>query len=140
MKKLISIGLVVLLAGGLILVENERAEAIDPASAALIGASIMLLPVLGHIAYEHDHYRHSPYYSGAYPAASYDGAYYATPYPPRTRVYYSAPRYERYYGGNWNRGYGYERDWRSHRGRFDDHRGRDYDRNRYAGRHNRDRY
>jgi hypothetical protein len=146
MKKLISIGLVVVLAGGLILAENKRAEAIDPAAAALIGASIMLLPVLGHIAYEHDHYRHSPYYSGAYPAASYGGAYYANPYPVRTRVYYSAPRYERYYGGNWNRGHGYERDYRSHRGYNEDRRvryaGRDrYDgRDRYAGRHYRDRY
>ena len=139
MKKLISIGLVVVLAGGLILAENKRAEAIDPASAALIGASIMLLPILGHIAYEHDYYRHAPYYSGAYPPASYDGAY-AYPYPTRNRVYFSAPQYVKYYGGNWNRGYGYERDWRSHRGRFDDHRGRDYDRNRYAGRHYRDRY
>ena len=126
MKKLISIGLVVVLAGGLILAENKRAEALDPASAALIGASVMLLPLISAVSHEHDHYRSDAYYSGA----NYD-----YPYPTQTRVYYSAPRYERYYGRNWNRGYGYERDWGRHRGRFEDRRVRDYDRNRYAGRY-----
>ena len=149
MKKLISIGLVVVLAGGLILAENKRAEAMDPGTAAFIATTFFLLPVLSAISHEHNHYRPASYYPGtypaanyygAYPAANYYGAYYSAPYPARTRVYYSAPRYEGYYGRNWNRGYGYERDWRSQRGRFDDHRGRDYDRDRYAGRHNRDRY
>ena len=126
MRKLISIGLVLVLSGGLILAENKRAEAIDPASAALIGASIMLLPVIGAISHEHDHYRSAPYYSGAY---------YDYPYPAPSRVYYSAPRHERYYGRNWNRGFGYERDWRRQRGRFEDRRVRDYDRDRYAGSH-----
>ena len=143
MKKLISISLVLVLAGGLILAENKRAEAMDPGTAALIATSFFLLPVLSAIS--HDHYRHSPYYSGTYPAASYGGAYYATPYPARTRVYYSAPRYEGYYGRTLNRGYGYERDYRSHRGYNEGRRvsyaGARYDdRNRYAGRHNRDRY
>jgi hypothetical protein len=127
MKKLISIGLVLVLAGGLILAENKKAEAIDPASAALIGASIMLLPVIG--AMSHDHYRPAPYYSGGY---------YDNPYPVQTRVYYNAaPRYERYYARNWNRGYGYERDWSRHRERFEDRRARDYDLDRYSGRHSR---
>lgn len=131
MKKLISIGLVVAFAGGLVLAENKRAEALDPASAALIGASIFLLPMLGHMSYEHDHYRSAPYYSGAN---------YEYPYPAQTRVYYKAPRHAGYYGRNWNRGYGYERNWQSHRGRFEDRRGRDYYRDRHAGRHYRDRY
>ena len=135
MKKLISIGLVVVLAGGLILAENKRAEAIDPASAALIGASIMLLPILGHIAHEHDYYGHAPYYSGAYPAASYDGAYYANPYPVRTRVIYRAPRYERYYGQDWGRGRGYERGWQEHRDHRQYSRGSGHERGRYSDRY-----
>ena len=143
MKKLISIGLVLVLAGGLVLAENKRAEALDPASAVLIGASIMLLPILGHISHEHEYYGHAPYYPDAYPAARYDGGYYGNPYPTPTRVYYSAPRqayyggsrYERYYDRNWNRGYGYERDGGRHRGRYEDRRVRDYDRDRYARRY-----
>ena len=135
MKKLISISLVLVLAGGLILAENKRAEAIDPASAALIGASIMLLPILGHISHEHDYYGHAPYYSGAYPAASYDDAYYANPYPVRTRVIYRAPRYERHYGQHWGRGHGYERGWQEHRGHREYRRDRDDARGRYSERY-----
>lgn len=131
MKKLISIGLVVAFAGSLVLAETKRAEAIDPASAALIGASFMLLPLLGHLSHEHDHYRPAPHYYGA----DYD-----YPYPAQTRVYYRAPRHASYYGGNWNRGYRYERHWQSHRGPFEDRRGRDYYRDRHAGRYYRDRY
>ena len=129
MKKLISISLVLVLAGGLILAENKRADAMDPGTAALIATSFFFLPVLSAISHEHDHYR---------PAAYYYGAYYDAPYPVRTRVYYSAPRYEGYYGRNWNRGYGYERDYRSHRGYrgYNEDRRVRYDgRERYAGRH-----
>ena len=135
MKKMISISLVLVLAGGLILAENKRADAIDPASAALIGASIMLLPILGHISYEHDYYGYAPYYSCAYPAASYDGAYYANPYPIQTRVIYRAPRYERHYGQNYARDHRYERgrqDYREHRQYSRD---RDYARDRYSNRY-----
>jgi hypothetical protein len=135
MKKLISISLVLVLAGGLILAENKRADAMDPGTAALIATSFFFLPVLGAIAHEHDHYRPAAYYPGTYPAANYYGAYYDAPYPVRTRVYYSSPRYEGYYGRNWNRGYGYERDYRSHRGYNEDRRVRYDGRDRYAGRH-----
>lgn len=153
MKKLISISLVLVLAGGLILAGNDRADAMDPGTAAVIAASLFFLPVLGAIAHEHDHYRPAAYYPGtyapanyygaypsanyydAYPPANYYGAYYDAPYPARTRVYYSAPRYEGYYGRNWNRGYGYERDYARHRG-YNEGRRVLYDgRNRYAGRH-----
>jgi hypothetical protein len=155
MKKLISISLVLVLAGGLILAENKRAEAIDPGTAAFIATTFFLLPVLSAISYEHNHYRPASYYPGtypasnyygAYPAANYYGAYYSAPYPARTRVYYSAPRYDGYYGRNLNRGYGYVSDYRSHRGynkdRHVNYAGRDrYDgRDLYAGRYNRDRY
>jgi hypothetical protein len=126
MKKLILISLVLVLAGGLILAENKRADAMDPGTAALIATSFFFLPVLSAISHEHAHYR---------PAANYYGAYYDAPYPARTRVYYSAPRYEGYYGRNWNRGYGYERDYRSHRGYNEDRRVRYDGRDRYAGRH-----
>ena len=135
MKKLISISLVLVLAGGLILAENKRADAMDPGTAALIATSFFFLPVLGAIVHEHDHYRPAAYYPGTYPAANYYGAYYSAPYPARTRVYYSAPRYEGYYGRNLNRGYGYERDYRSHRGYNEDRRVRYDGRDRYAGRH-----
>ena len=135
MKKLISISLVLVLAGGLILAENKRAEAIDPASAALIGASIMLLPILGHISHEHDYYGHAPYYSGAYPAASYDGPYYANPYPIQTRVIYRTPRYDRNYGQYWGRGQGYERGWQDHRGHRQYSRDSGHERGRYSNRY-----
>jgi len=135
MKKLISISLVLVLAGGLILAENKRADAMDPGTAALIATSFFFLPVLSAIAHEHDHYRPAAYYPGTYPAAYYYGAYYGAPYPARTRVYYSAPRYVGYYGRNWNRGYGYERDYRSHRGYKENRRVRYDSRDRYAGRH-----
>jgi len=144
MKKLISISLVLVMAVGLILAENKRADAMDPATAALIATSFFFLPVLSAISHEHNHYRPAAYYpgtypasnySGAYPAANYYGAYYSAPYPARTRVYYSAPRYEGYYGRNLNRGYGYERDYRSHRGYNEDRRVRYDGRDRYAGRH-----
>ena len=135
MKKMISISLVLVLAGGLILAENKRAEAIDPASAALIGASIMLLPILGHISHEHDYYRHAPYYSGAYTAASYDDAYYANPYPVQTRVIYRAPRYERHYGNYWGRGQGYERGWSEHREHRQYSRDSGHERGRYSDRY-----
>jgi hypothetical protein len=138
MKKLISISLVLVLAGGLILAENKRADAMDPATAAVIATSFFFLPVLSAISHEHDHYRPAAYYPGTYPAANYYGAYYDAyydaPYRSRTRVYYSAPRYEGYYGRNWNRGYGYERDYRSHRG-YEERRVRYDGRHRYAGRH-----
>jgi hypothetical protein len=42
MKKLISISLVLVLAGGLILAENKRADAMDPATAAVIATSFFL--------------------------------------------------------------------------------------------------
>ena len=135
MKRLISISLVLVLAGGLILAENKRADAMDPGTAALIATSFFFLPVLSAISHEHDHYRPTAYYPGTYPAANYYGAYYDAPYPARTRVYYSAPRYEGYYGRNWNRGYGYERDYRSHRGYNKDRRVRYDGRDRYASRH-----
>jgi hypothetical protein len=135
MKKLISISLVLVLAGGLILAENKRADAMDPATAALIATSFFFLPVLSAISHEHDHYRPAAYYPGTYPAANYYGAYSYAPYPARTRVYYSAPRHEGYYGRNWNRGYGYERDYRSYRGYNEDRRVRYNGRDRYAGRH-----
>jgi hypothetical protein len=135
MKKLISISLVLVLAGGLILAENKRADAMDPATAAVIATSFFFLPVLSAISHEHDHYRPAAYYPGTYPGANYYGAYYDAPYRARTRVYYSVPRYEGYYGRNWNRGYGYERDYRSHRGYREDRGVRYYGRHRYAGRH-----
>ena len=135
MKKLISISLVLVLAGGLILAENKRADAMDPGTAALIATSLFFLPVLSAISHEHDHYRPAAYYPVTYPAPNYYGAYYVAPYLGRTRVYYSAPRYEGYYSRNWNRSYGYERDYRSHRGYNEDRRVRYDSRARYAGRH-----
>jgi hypothetical protein len=132
MKKLTLI-VMIALAGGLILADNKKAEALDPASAALIATSLFFLPVLSAISHDHD--RPVAYGPGAYPAPNNYGAYYDNPYPVQPRVYYSAPRYERYYAGNLNRGYGYERDWRRNRASFEDRRVRYYDRYRYARRY-----
>ncbi len=115
MKKLISITLVLVLAGGLILSENKKAEAIDPASAALIGASIMLLPLISAVSHEHDYYR---------PAPAYTNVYYDDPYPVQPRVVYRDPGYYRYNRNYYRPAYGdsrYRPEWREHRG-FRDYR------------------
>lgn len=127
MKKLISICLMLMLAGGLILAENSRAEAIDPASAALIAASFMFLPIIA--AVSHDHHDHDR------SVAIYDDVNYDDPRPERSRVYYNASHHERYYGRNWDRGNGFETEHHRHRRNYEDRRSRGYDRYRYAGRH-----
>jgi hypothetical protein len=60
MKKLISISLVLILAGGLLLAGNTKAEAMTGESAALLTALIPL-PVINAIT--HNHYVPPPVYS-----------------------------------------------------------------------------
>ena len=116
MKKLISICLALVLAGGLLLTDNTKAEAMNNESAALLTASIVLLGIPVVHAITHDHVRHAHVY--------------AAPYPVRTTVVYTAPRYERRHRHDWDRSHRYERGWREHRehreyrGDHDDHRGR----------------
>ena len=126
MKKLISASLVLVLAGGLLLAGNTKAEAMNNESAALLAASLVLfgLPVINAVA--HDHYGPSPVYAGAY---------YYDSYPVQTRLIYRAPRYERYYGQYWGRGHGYERGWQEHRGHREYLRDRDDARGRYSERY-----
>ena len=126
MKKLISISLVLVLAGGLFLAGNSKAEAMNNESAALLTASLVLfgLPVISAIA--HDHYGPPPVYADAY---------YYDSHPVETRVIYRAPRYERLYGNYWGRGNGYERGWREHREAREYSRDRDHERGRYSNRY-----
>ena len=123
MKKLLSLSLALILAGGLILAENSKAEAMNNESAALLTASLVLfgLPIVSAIT--HDHYR---------PAPAYSGVYYADPYPVRTRVIYTAPRYERHQRYDGRRYSSYERGWRGPR---EHERDRDHERGRYSNRY-----
>ena len=100
MKKLISISLALVLAGGLLLTGNTKAEAMNNESAALLTASIVLLGIPVVHALTHDHVRH---------------AVYAGPYPVQTTVVYTAPRHERYNRQDWKRSHRYERGWSENR-------------------------
>jgi len=96
MKKLLSISLVLILAWGVLLAENTKAEAMDPASAALVaGAILMVPPFISALA-------HAPYYG---PAPVYGGGYYGGPY--YGRGYYGRGYYGRghYGGGHYGRGH-----------------------------------
>ena len=136
MKKLLSISLVLILAGGVLMAENTKAEAMDPATAALIAAGVVLVPPFISALAHGPYYGPVPVYGGGYYGGGYyDGGYYGGSYPAQTRVIHSAPRYGGYYGGYQGRGYGYERDYRSHRGYNEDRRVRYDGRDRYAGRH-----
>ena len=114
MKKLLSISLVLILAGGLLMAENRKAEAMDPATAALIAAGVFLAPpfisALAHAPY----YGPAPVYGGGYygggyiaggdygygPAPVYGGGYYGGGY--YGRGYYGRGYYGRgYYGGSY---------------------------------------
>ena len=97
MKKLLSISLVLILAGGVLMAENTKAEAMDPVSAALVaGAFLTVPPFLAALA-------HGPYYGpgGGY----YGGGYYGGPY--YGGAYYGGPYYGRghYGGGHYGRGH-----------------------------------
>lgn len=128
MKKLLSISLALILAGGLLLTENTKAEAMNNESAALLTASLVLFGIPIVSAITHDHYRPAPVYSGTY---------YADPYPVQTRVIYTAPIYERHHRHDWKRSNRHERGWREHREHREYRRDRDDDRGRYSGRHDR---
>jgi hypothetical protein len=120
MKKLISISLVLVLAGGLLLAGNKKAEAMTGESAALLTASLILLPVISAITY--NHYVPPPVYSNVY---------YYDSYPVQTRVIYRAPRYGRHYERHYGQYWGYERGWRENRGHRGYSRGYDYARGRH---------
>jgi hypothetical protein len=71
MKKLLSISLALILAGGFLMAENTKAEAMDPATAALVAAGVFLVPpFISALA-------HAPYYG---PAPVYGGGYYGGGY------------------------------------------------------------
>ena len=127
MKKLISISLALILAGGVLLTDAQKAEAMHNAAAALLTASFVLLsiPIVSAIA--HDHYGH-PAYAGSYGVA---------PYPGRTRVVYVAPQYKRHNRHDWRRGHAYESGRPEHRGRHEYRRDHDNPRGRYADRYGR---
>jgi hypothetical protein len=101
MKKLISISLSLVLAGGLLLTDNTKAEAMNNESAALLTASIVLLGIPVVHAITHDYGRPANVYTA--------------PYPVHTTVVYTAPRYERHHRHDWKRSHGYGRGWREHR-------------------------
>ncbi|MDH4233399.1 MAG: hypothetical protein OEW04_15390 [Nitrospirota bacterium] len=106
MKKLISISLALVLAGGLLLTDTEKAEAMNNESAALLTASIVLLGIPVVHAITHDHVRPAPVY--------------AAPYPVQTTVVYTAPRYERHQRHDWERSHRHKRGWHKHRRGHDD--------------------
>ena len=165
MKKLLSTSLVLILAGGLLMAENTKAEAVDPATAALIAAGVFLVPPFISALAQAPYYGPAPVYGGGYygyaPAPVYGGGYYGRGYygrgyygrgyygggyygggyygrgyyPAQTRVIYGAPRYGGYYGNYQGRGYGHERGWREHREHRELRRGHDDYRGRYSGRH-----
>jgi hypothetical protein len=126
MKKLLSISLVLILAGGFLMAENTKAEAIDPATAALVAAGVFLVPpfisVLAHAPYyapapvyygggdygyaREDYGYGGGYYGGGYYGGGYyGGGYYGGGY--YGGGYYGGPYYGRgyygrgYYGGSY---------------------------------------
>jgi hypothetical protein len=101
MKKLISISLALVLAGGLLLTDNAKAEAMNNESAALLTASLVLFGIPVVHAITHDHVRPTHVY--------------AAPYPVQTTVVYTASRYERHHRYERERSHRYERGWREHR-------------------------
>ena len=125
MKKLLSISLALILAGGFLMAENTKAEAMNEEAALVAGAILLGPPFIWAMT-------HAPYYG---PAPVYGGAYYGNSYPIQNRVIYRAPRYGGYYGGYRGRGYGYERGWRERRDHREYRRGHDNDRGRYSDRH-----
>jgi hypothetical protein len=136
MKKLLSISLVLILAGGVLMAENTKAEAMDPATAALVAAGVLLVPPFISALAHGPYYGPAPVYGGGYYGGGYyGGGYYGGSYPAQTRVIYRAPRYGGYYGGYQGRGYVYERGWREHREHREFRRGHDDYRGRYSGRH-----
>ena len=138
MKKLLSISLVLILAGGVLMAENTKAEAMDPATAALVAAGVLLVPPFISALAHGPYYGPAPVYGGGYyDGGYYGGGYYGGSYPAQTRVIYRAPRYGGYYGGYRGGGYGYERGWREHRGHREYRRDRYDDRGRYPHRHHR---
>jgi hypothetical protein len=91
MKKLMSISLVLILAGGVLMSENTKAEAMDPVSAALVAGAILTVPPFLAALAHGPYYGPAPVYGGGY--YGYGGGYYARPY-------YARPYYGRgYYGG-----------------------------------------
>jgi hypothetical protein len=86
MKKFLSITLAVFLAGGFLLTENKKAEAMNNESAALLTAGLVLIgaPIIHAIT--HDHHRPAPVYSRPH---KYQKV--------KTTVVYTAPRYEKHY-------------------------------------------
>ena len=129
MNKLLSISLALILAGGFLMAENTKAEAMNDEAAFVAGAILLGPPFIWAMT-------HGPNFG---PPPFYGGASYGYPYPGRTRVIYRAPRYGGYYGRYRGRGYGYgyERGWRGHRGHREYRRDRDDARGRYPGRYNR---
>ena len=72
MKKLLSISLALILAGGFLMAENTKAEAMNHDAAALVAGAILLGPPFIWAM------THGPYYG---PAPVYAGAYYGYSYP-----------------------------------------------------------
>jgi hypothetical protein len=113
MKKMLSVTLSLFLAGGLILTENKKAEAMNNESAALLTAGLVLIgaPIIHAIT--HDQRRPAPAYSRSH-------------YPVKTTIVYKEHRHERHYGRKHAR---YE-------GKFSrDRYERDCDKRRYSRRH-----
>lgn len=118
MKKLVTVTLVLLLAVGFLVVGNNRAEAMNNESAAVLAGTIAIfgLPVMHAIAQEIMY--PGPGYASAYPA-HYRPAY-PSRYIERTKVIYVEPRYQIHR----HRGWAYERGYHDGWCRHDDHKGR----------------
>ena len=117
MKKLLSITLIVFLAGGFLLTEGKKAEAMNNESAALLTAGLVLIGAPIVYAITHDHHA-APVYSRPH-----------RNYREKTIIVYKEPRYERHHWkkhARYDRKHRhdrYDRDWderRSHR--RNDHR------------------
>jgi len=127
MKKIITITLIVLLAATFLIAGNERAEAMNNESAALLTAGLVLFgqPVVKAVAREIMY--PGGYYEPAYPA-HYRDRHEHTRYIERTKVIYVEPRHQRLHR---HRDWAYERGHRDEWCRHDYKKGRHYARRDY---------
>ena len=106
MKKFVSVSLAVVLAAGLFLSGNSKAEAMNNVSAALLTASLVLFGLPFVAAVTRDPYRPAPVYGVPFAV---------DPYPVHTTVIYKTPRYERDHRHDWRSSSRYDRGWRGPR-------------------------